>query len=82
MTQTTAALIVAVLLLLIVGASGIAAIVRYPIDDALKMWAAIGTLFGTILGAIGGYYFSARAIDQAEKRADTAEQLVQRFAPK
>jgi hypothetical protein len=76
MNDSTGRLIVAVLLLVIVGAAGVAAFVRYEIDDALKAWAAIGTLFGTLLGAIGTYYFAREATSQAVQRAEAAERTV------
>ena len=70
-------LVVAVVLLVLIGVAGIVAIWRYPVDDALKMWAAIGTLFGTLLGSIGTYYFTRQAVVQAEKRAVAAEAAFQ-----
>ena len=75
MNDATGRLIIAVLLLLIVGAAGLTAFLRYPIDDALKAWAAIGTLFGTLLGSIGTYYFTREAAAQANRRAEAAERI-------
>lgn len=77
MNRTTAAVVVAVAVLVIIGAAGIIAIVRYPVAEALQIWAAVGTLFGAILGSMGTYFFTRQTIDQAEKRAAQAEAMVQ-----
>lgn len=40
------------------------------VDDALKAWAAVGTIVGVITGAVPTYFFGQSQTAQAEKRAD------------
>ncbi len=68
---------VAVALLAAVAAISIAAIVRYPIDDALKFWSALAGLVGVITGSFVTYFFTRQVTQQAQQTAQQAQQTAQ-----
>jgi hypothetical protein len=68
--------VVAVSILLVIGGLGITAIIRYPVDQALKVWTALGGILGVVIGAFVTYFFTRQPILQAQKRADVAEQKI------
>jgi uncharacterized membrane protein YdjX (TVP38/TMEM64 family) len=57
--------VVAVALLLIIGAVTIAAIAKYPVDEALKVWTALTAIVGVITGAFVSYFFTRGAVQNA-----------------
>jgi membrane protein YqaA with SNARE-associated domain len=73
------AFVAACVMLFLAGVT-IAAIVEYPVDDALKVWAALGSVAGVITGAFVAYFFTrgtVQALGQTaaaeRQRADAAE---------
>jgi len=65
----------------------IAAIVEYPVDDALKVWASLGSVAGVITGAFVAYFFTrgtvqalAQTAATERQRADAAEQTLRTLA--
>lgn len=67
----TGAVIVAVTLIAFVGVIFIIAMIRYPkIEDVLKIWGALGTVLGLIVGSFGTYFFTK---DQVKQAVATAE---------
>jgi hypothetical protein len=68
---------VAIALLAAIAAISIAAIARYPIDDALKVWSALSALVGIVTGAFVTYFFTRQATQQAQKTAQQAQQTAQ-----
>jgi hypothetical protein len=71
--------IVAIVLLLIIASIMVIAMFRYDLDGVLKIWAAIGTLFGLVIGSMATYFFTNQAHQavtarlQAEKQALAAQ---------
>lgn len=63
----------------VVAAVGLAAIVRYSVDDALKMWSGLGVLLGIIAGAGATYFPAANATKQAVDSANTARIQAERW---
>lgn len=52
---------VAVWLVILVGAIVVAALIAYPAEGFLRVWAVIGVLVGVLVGAVPGYFFAAAA---------------------
>ena len=50
--------VVAVAIIVLIGAITLVAMVKYDIDAALKMWAALGTVTGLVVGGMGTYFFT------------------------
>jgi hypothetical protein len=67
---------VAVALVLLITAVSVTGIARYPVEEFLKIWAALTGLVGIITGAIVTYFFTRASLDQAERRVvDTERKL-------
>jgi hypothetical protein len=65
--------IVAVGVLLLVGAVVITSIVRYEADDFVKFWAAAGTVIGLALGGVGTFFFTKGKVDEKESQLKTVQ---------
>ena len=61
---------VGITMVVLVMAVTVAAIIRYPADDALKFWSALGPVIGVLTGAFVTYFFTRRTI--ATEQANTA----------
>jgi hypothetical protein len=70
MRQTWQATVIAVLFIGLAGAIFLTVYIRSGIGDALKAWAAIGTIGGVITGVIPAYFFG-------QQRAEAAERVLQ-----
>jgi hypothetical protein len=67
---------VAVALVLLIAAVSVTGIARYPVEEFLKIWAALTGLVGIITGAIVTYFFTRASLDQAERKVtDTEKKL-------
>jgi type IV secretory pathway VirB6-like protein len=66
--------VVACFLISLVGAVSVTSIIRYGVDDALKVWAALGSIVGVITGAVVTYFFSRQAVKKATESANNAQQ--------
>jgi len=79
---------VAGMLLLILGAIMVSAIWKYnSVDEALKIWASMGTLVGLATGVIATYFFTRetmktekRAAKKSEQRADALTSALKELA--
>jgi hypothetical protein len=72
------AFVAATIVLLVAGVT-ITAILRYPVEEALKVWGGLAPVGGVITGAVVTYFFSRGSVDAAKRiaaaereRADTA----------
>jgi hypothetical protein len=65
---------VAGVLILLVGGVTIAGIVRYPVDDALKVWGTLGSIVGLLTGSSVAYFFTRGTVDAANTAATTEQQ--------
>lgn len=54
----TGSVVVAVAIVISIGTITIVAMLKYDIDAALKMWAALGTVTGLVVGSMGTYFFT------------------------
>jgi hypothetical protein len=70
MRQTWQSTVIAVVFIALAGAIFLTVYVRSGISDALKAWAAIGTIVGVITGVIPTYFFG-------QQRAESAERMLQ-----
>lgn len=68
---------VAVALILLIAAVSVTGIARYPVEEFLKIWAALTGLVGIITGAIVTYFFTRASLDQAERRVVNAERKLE-----
>jgi uncharacterized membrane protein YdjX (TVP38/TMEM64 family) len=68
--------IIGVVLLLIIAAIMIIAMFRYDLDGVLKLWAAIGTLFGLVIGSMATYFFTNQAQQAAAARFEAEKQTL------
>src|SRR6266404_1851304 len=57
-TTDTGSVVVAVAIIIFIGAITLVAMLKHGIDAALKMWAALGTVTGLVVGSIGTYFFT------------------------
>jgi hypothetical protein len=64
--------VVAVALILFLAVVMIIALLRYTMDEVLKLWAALGTIVGIVFGAFGTYFFTREAT-QAKVQAAQAQ---------
>jgi len=64
--------VVATALLLVIGAVTVAAIAKYPVDDALKVWTALTAIVGVITGAVVSYFFTRSTVQQALEQTQKA----------
>lgn len=65
--------VIAALLIGLAGAIFLVVYVKSGIDDALKAWAAIGTIGGVITGAVPAYFFGQQRAALAEEAAKQAQ---------
>ncbi|MEA2633422.1 MAG: hypothetical protein QOH92_189 [Chloroflexota bacterium] len=63
---------VAIALLVVIGAVTVAAITKYPVDDALKVWTALTAIVGVITGAFVSYFFTRGTVQQALEQTQKA----------
>ncbi len=61
---------IATVLVILLGAIVVCALLVYPVDAFLKVWAVLGTLVGVVTGAIPGFFFAS----SAQRRASEAQQ--------
>lgn len=73
----TGSVIIGVSLIALIAAITIAAIIRYDIDAVLKMWAALGTLLGLLVGTMGTYFFTKDQIQQKDSQIRVAQTALQ-----
>lgn len=65
--------VVAVALIALIGAVMVVAIWRYPLAEALKVWGALGTILGVVVGVMTTYFFTHRTIATLENRLANAQ---------
>jgi hypothetical protein len=70
--QTWPSTVIASLIIVLAGAIFLVVYLKGGIDDALKAWAAIGTIGGVITGVIPAYFFGQQRAASAEQAAETA----------
>jgi len=73
----TGSVVVGVSLVLLVAAIMIVAIVRYDVDSVLKIWGALGTLLGLVVGTMGTYFFTKDQIQLKDSQVRTAQVALQ-----
>jgi hypothetical protein len=61
------------MLVVLVGTVTTAAIIRYDVDSALKVWAALGSVIGVLTGAFVTYFFTRGALEAQKKNTALAE---------
>lgn len=71
--QTWPSTVIASLIIALAGAIFLVVYLKGGIDDALKAWAAIGTIGGVITGVIPAYFFGQQRAASAEEAAQTAQ---------
>ena len=64
--------VVALGLLALITAVGITAIVRYNVEQALKIWSALAGITGVVTGAFVTYFFTRQPIKDAREQRDVA----------
>ena len=62
----TGSVVIGVALIALIGAIMIAAVMRFDVDAVLKIWGALGTLLGLVVGTMGAYFFSKDQIQQKD----------------
>jgi ammonia channel protein AmtB len=70
--QSWQSTVIAALIIGLAGAVFLVVDIRSGIDDALKAWAAIGTIGGVITGVIPAYFFGQQRAQAAENQAQVA----------
>ncbi len=67
-------IIVAVAIIALVGSVGLAAILRYDADNALKIWGVLGTIVGLITGSIATFFFTRQNVETVKEQASAAKE--------
>jgi hypothetical protein len=62
----TGSVIIGISLIVLIGAIMIAAVIRFDVDAVLKIWGALGTLLGLVVGTMGTYFFTKDQIQQKD----------------
>jgi gas vesicle protein len=75
--------VVAIVVLLMAGGIFVAVFEKSGTDDALQVWAALGTLVGAVIGAMPAYFFgqqgAAAAREEAQRTHEKAATEIQRW---
>jgi hypothetical protein len=74
------AMVVAVALIACIVIIMVAAIVKYSVQDVIKIWSILGVLTGLVTGSVGSYFFTKPQLDAAQQRAQTAASNSQQIA--
>src|SRR5438067_9550269 len=61
--------IVGTALILMLGGVIVAGVLRYPVDDALKLFSGFSAIVGVITGAFVSYFFTRGTVQQANQAA-------------
>lgn len=68
-TPTWQSTLIALALILLVGGIFVAVFEKSGVEDALKVWAALGTVVGVVAGAVPAYFFGKQGADAAREDA-------------
>lgn len=71
-TQSWPSALIASLIIMLVGGIFLTVYAHSGMDDALRAWAAIGTIAGLVTGVIPTYFFGQQRAAAAEQAAETA----------
>ncbi len=66
---------VVIWLVILIGAIAITALIAYPAEGFLRVWAVIGVLAGVLVGAVPAYFFAAVAGRADGERGRCEEKL-------
>jgi hypothetical protein len=72
--------VVALALILFLGVLMCVALARFNMDEVLKLWAALGTIAGLIVGTFGTYFFTREATQARIQAAQAQSATELRFA--
>src|SRR5215210_3907473 len=74
-----AAVVVALGILLLIGAMSVTAIIRYDtVEEALQIWSAVTGLLGVVTGAVVAYFFTRGTVETARQSAQGLQEVVAR----
>src|SRR6266480_2625531 len=62
--------IVAVAIVVFLGVLMTIALMRYKMDEVLKLWAALGTIAGIVIGTFGTYFFTREKVETAQAQRE------------
>jgi hypothetical protein len=65
---------VAIALIALVTAVAVTSIIKYPINDFLKVWEALAGIVGVITGAVVTYFFMKATLIETQRQLDVARQ--------
>ena len=72
-----AAVMVALGILLLIGAMSVTAIIRYDtVEEALQIWSAVTGLLGVVTGAVVAYFFTRGTVETARQSAQGLQEVV------
>jgi len=71
-----AAAVVALGILLLIGAMSVTAIIRYDtVEEALQIWSAVTGLLGVVTGAVVAYFFTRGTVETARQSAQSLQEV-------
>jgi hypothetical protein len=73
----TGSVIIGIALIALVAAVTIVAIIRYDVDAVLKIWGALGTLLGLVVGTMGTYFFTKDQVEQKDSQIRVTQAALQ-----
>src|SRR4051794_17525619 len=73
----TGSVVVGVCLISLVAIIMVVAIICYDVDSVLKIWGALGTLLGLVVGTMGTYFFTRDQIQLKDSQVRTAQVALQ-----
>src|SRR5438876_4055682 len=72
--------VVAVAIILFLGVLMTVALKRFKMDEVLKLWAALGTIAGLVIGTFGTYFFTREATQAKIQAVQAGSETQLRFA--
>jgi len=72
------AVVIAALVIVIIGVMASVAILRYAVDDAIRVWEMLNPMVGVITGMVATYFFTRGTAAAERERANTLESLVRK----
>jgi hypothetical protein len=75
-TTDSGSVIVAICIILLIGALTFGAMWKHDIDGALKIWAALGTLVGMVVGTMSTYFFTTGQVHAKDEQIKANQSVI------
>jgi hypothetical protein len=75
-TTDIGSVIVAICIIFLIGVLTFGAMWKHDIDGALKIWAALGTLIGMVVGTMSTYFFTTGQVQAKDQQIKANESVI------